>query len=234
MSNREGLLDKVRALLAKTTENGCTEEEHLAAFAKARAMIDAYEIDDAELALTKDEKAILRKEPKGTRDPHGIKSGLALAVAKFTDCRVWRTGQALTFCGLQSDANFATWLLDHLTAFVQGELTRYLIGDVSLDYSNRRRVINGFVSGCTSRISERLNALCQASTPVTSNARALVVVKGQAVAEKMREMGIHLGKPHRSARHVDAGAHDAGRAAGERASFGRPVEGKGAVLRLRG
>ena len=47
--NRDNLLGKVRALMAKTVENGCTEEEALSALAKARAMIDAYEIDEAEV-----------------------------------------------------------------------------------------------------------------------------------------------------------------------------------------
>jgi len=234
MSDREKMLDKVRALLAKTVENGCTEEEALAALAKARAMIDAYEISDQELALTKNEKAILRKEPKGSRDPHGIKSGLARAVAKFTDCRVWRDGEALTFCGLRPDTHFATWLLDHLTTFVQAELTTHLIGDVSLNASNRRAVINGFVIGCTGRITERLVALCESSAPVTSNARALVVVKTGAIADKMKEMGIHLGKTRRREQYYNPAAREAGRSAGDRASFGRPIAGAGAVLRIGG
>ena len=36
-TEREKLLDKIRALLSKTTESGCTEGEYLAALAKARA-----------------------------------------------------------------------------------------------------------------------------------------------------------------------------------------------------
>ena len=51
MADREGIIDKIKALLAKTTENGCTEEEELAALAKARAWIDAHEITDDELKL---------------------------------------------------------------------------------------------------------------------------------------------------------------------------------------
>ena len=73
---RESLLSKIRALLAKTMEAGCTEEEAMAALAKAQAMIAAYEVTDAELKLTKEEKAILRSEPPGTKDPHQIKWNL--------------------------------------------------------------------------------------------------------------------------------------------------------------
>ena len=126
MNDRTSLLDKIRALMSKTAENGCTEHEAFAALDKARALMDAYEITDAELQLTKAETAILRSEPPGSRDPHNIKRGMASAVARFCDCKVWRSNTGLVFCGLQSDAQFATWLLDNLTQFVQAEMVRHL------------------------------------------------------------------------------------------------------------
>ena len=88
-TNREGLLDKIRALLSKTTEAGCTEAEALAALTKAQAMIDAYEVSDDELALTKEEKAILKTVE--TRDPLFIRRGLMSGVQKFTNTRSWYT-----------------------------------------------------------------------------------------------------------------------------------------------
>jgi Protein of unknown function (DUF2786) len=72
-TQREGLLDKIRGLLAKTLENGCTESEAMAALDKAHAMMAAYDVSENELSLTKEEKAILRREPPGTKDPHRIK-----------------------------------------------------------------------------------------------------------------------------------------------------------------
>src|ERR1700680_460030 len=170
MSNRESILDKIRALMSKTAENGCTEHEALAALDKARAMMDAYEVTEADLALSKAESAILRKEPEGSKDPHSIKAYMASAVAQFCDCKVWRNGGGgLTFCGLNSDARFATWLLDNLTSFVQAELTKHLMGSIAPN-GDRPLIINGFVGGCTRRISERLRELCQQSAVVaTSN-----------------------------------------------------------------
>src|SRR6516165_3709511 len=107
--NREGVLDKIRALLSKTVERGCTEEEHLAALAKARALRDAYEVTDAELQLAKEESAVFRREPPGTKDPHRIKWWLISAVAQFTDTRAWRdNGGSIVFCGLPSDVRHAT------------------------------------------------------------------------------------------------------------------------------
>jgi hypothetical protein len=110
-NGREGLLDKIRALLAKTVENGCTEAEMLAALAKARAMRDAHAVTDGELQLAKAEAAILRNEPEDRNDPHKIKWHIALAVAEFCECKVWRNRDGgYTFCGMAADVQWASWL----------------------------------------------------------------------------------------------------------------------------
>jgi len=232
-AQRESLLDKIRALLAKTVENGCTESEALAALAKARAMMDAYAVGGDELSLTKEEKAILRREPPDSKDPYRIKQYLATSVAKFCECTVWRDrGGILVFCGLRADAQFATWLLDTLAAFVQNEIVSHLMGSVA-EGQHRRRVIASFALGCTERISRRLDELCeQSASSATSNAKALVVAKGAAVSAKLDELGITLCERRSSASIGDASSYEAGRAAGNRASFGRPVSGRNATLRL--
>jgi hypothetical protein len=234
-TEREGLLHKIRSLLAKTMESGCTESEAMAALVRARAMMDAYAVTESELALTKEEKAILRREPPGSKDPHRIKWLLLGSVAQFCSCKAWRTShvRTLTFCGLPSDAQFATWLLDTLTAFVQAELTNFLM-DADPSKGDRREAIRSFVVGCTERISDRLDELCaQSATVATSNAKALVVIKGQAVKAKMEELDIHLRSCSVSCGAGDDSSYRAGRAAGDRASFGRPVSGRNAALRLR-
>lgn len=223
-TERENLLDKIRALLAKTIENGCTEAEALAALAKAQAMMDAYDVTEADLALTKEEKAILRKEPAGMRDPHDVKSYLASAVAEFASCKVWRQREGgLVFCGLPSDTHMATWLLDMLAGFVLRELTNHLCHTI-VPPRERRPVINGFVSGCTRRINERLRELRAASqTQASGHGRALIVVKTDLIKATMRAHGITLRSRSRSARQYDAGSYAAGMTAGDRATFGRPV-----------
>jgi hypothetical protein len=234
-TQREGLLHKIRALLAKTMESGCTESEAMAALDRARAMMDAYAISESELNLTREEKAILRREPPGSKDPHRIKWRLLSSVARFCGCEAWRTTHVriITFCGLPADAQFATWLLDALTAFVQAELTNFLM-DADPSKQDRREAIRSFVVGCTDRISQRLDELCkQSATVATSNAKAFVVIKGQAVQAKMDELDIHLRSYSASCGSMDDSSYQAGKAAGDRASFGRPVSGRNATLRLK-
>lgn len=232
MINREKLLAKARALMAKTMENGCSEAEAMSALAKARGMIDAYEISDAELQLTKEEKAVFA-DSTSKLDKHGIRNGMAVAIARFTGCEVWRNAKGgLTFCGLRSDADFAHWLVESLAQCGQSELASYLASG-SATVGNRRLLINGFVAGFVSRVSARINAMAdesEAASRVKSNGTALVVVKENAVKDALASRGIKLRKGRRSSRRMDYGSYNAGRAAGERASFGRPIGGNASGL----
>jgi hypothetical protein len=243
--NRENLINKVRALLQKTMANGCSEAEALAALAKARAMIDAYEIDDNELTLTREEKAVLREDTE--HDPHAVKRFLLSAVADFAGVKCWlKSGRqgGHTFCGMASDIDLAQWLLAHLSQFVLVELFGYLHKQI-MPKGQRRRMINGFVLGCTGRISARLRELTaqsarndatRARDPRVADhaggSRALVLaeIKRDAIKATMAAAGIQL-RSRSSSRVSNADAHSAGRAAGDRATFGRPV-GSG-NLRLR-
>jgi hypothetical protein len=233
MTSRASLLDKIRALLAKTTANGCTEAEMMASLAKARAMRDAYAVTDKELELARDEAAVLRDEAPDKNDPHRIKWRLANSIAQFCDCKIWRKPPpgGFGFCGMAADADWAAWLLDHLTDFVSVELVKHLMTSLAPS-SERTRIIKGFVLGCTDRISERIIELCNRPAEQTDNGRALTVIKSKAITDKMKQCGIHLRTLRSRFTSFDDGALDAGRRVGDQASFGRPVSGAASALRL--
>jgi hypothetical protein len=120
MKSRETIIEQIKALLSKTAANGCTEAEELAAINKAAAMRDAYVITDEELALTKEEVAILYKDAPDLADPHGIRWRLTYGVSQFCDVQIFRSRRetGLKAIGMPSDVQFAMWLLDHLADFV--------------------------------------------------------------------------------------------------------------------
>jgi Protein of unknown function (DUF2786) len=236
---RSKILDKIRALFAKTVEAGCSEAEALSALAKARAMMDAYEVTEDDLALTKEEKAVLQAGDRGN-DLHGIQFALVNAICEFTDTQGWRSGRVrgddangyqFTFCGLKSDVDLAHYLLGALTPFVQDELVNHLAASLA-PRDMRRRTINDFVLGITSRISERMHEIVeQSKAQQTSNSRALVVVKSGIVKAAMKANDIRLRVCCGGDRvGGDPRAFAAGRAAGDRASFGRPVTGSTKAL----
>lgn len=237
--NRQKLLDKIKALLSKTVDNGCTEAEAMSALSMAQAMMDAHEITEDEVNETKQESAI-RAEMKDMRDPHHIRSHLVVRISEFTNTKTWRSEYRsqkfkYNFVGLQSDVDFAIWLTETLTMFVQRELKNYIWSNdyTALEPSMKRRVINGFVHGCCNRINQRLKELTeQGKVHKTDNGNALVVVKNELIERKMQELGLQLRYPRSRSTRIEPNAYGAGKAAGDRASFGRPV-GSGGQLRLR-
>jgi hypothetical protein len=234
MRDIEKIKEKIKALLSKTVANGCTEAEMMSALAMAQAMMDAHEITDADIREAKDEAAMQHTEAPETTDSHNIKWQLCHAVGKFCNVQLYRQrSKTLAAIGMKSDVDQAMWLLDTIADFVFEELYRHLIDDLSPP-GERRTVTRVFVEACCWRISDRLRELVsQTEAARTSNGRELVVVKGAAIKAYMKDHDIHLRMcSGGGGRNDNEGARAAGRAAGERASFGRPVSGAGGTLRL--
>jgi hypothetical protein len=233
--NRNAIVEKIKALLSKTTANGATEHEMLSALDKASAMMDAYDISDEEVRLTKDEAAMLHADPPDLKDQHKIKWRLTYSVRRFCNVEIYRTRHqtGLKCIGLPSDVQFAMWLLDTLADFVYDELYKHLIGCCAPN-GERRVIKRSFVEACCERISARLDVLAERSRVArTSNGKELVVVKDAAIKAYMKAHNIKLACSRSYApSNINALAQAAGRSAGDRASFGRPVSGAGAVLRL--
>jgi hypothetical protein len=235
MADRNAIIDKIKALLAKTTENGCTEAEMLSALDRASAMKDSYDISDEELQVAKDEAVMLHSDPPDLKDPHNIKWRLCYAVSQFCNVQIFRSRHqsGLKCIGMPSDVQFAMWLLDNLVDFVFGALYEHLIGCCAPP-SERRVVMRSFVEVCCNRISDRMLELVERSKKArTSNGRELVVIKDAAIKQFMKEHHIRLRTcSGYSPSTFDVAARAAGRAAGDRATFGRPVSGAAGVLRI--
>ena len=232
---RETIARLIRALLAKTTDRGCTEGEAMAASAKARDLMDRYQIDLGSVGL--EEEGVDTKGQTSVR-VRSLKIGdyLSLAVATYCDCLTWRSGAAkeIKFFGLRSDVEFAGWLLDALSNYVKRASQSYVSGRTT-DPRYRWSLQKEFVMGAIVRILERLKEAADArkvQQQGASDSWALGVVKGALVTREFGKLGLKL-RAHTS-RGVGVGngnAFQAGRAAGDGASFGRPVGG-GVVLRI--
>jgi len=161
---------------------------------------------------------------------------LAVNIRLFTGTKGWSSDNYKTthFVGLQSDIDFAVWLTETLTHFVQRELKNYIWSNhlTGLRPGEKRIVINGFIFGCCRRINDRLRELHEGAK-TSDNKNALVVIVSKLIDDKMNEMGMTDLKAGRSrTSRINEGAWKAGKAAGDRASFGRPVGGAAGVLRI--
>ena len=235
MPDRNAIIEKIKALLSKTKENGATEAEWLSALDKASAMMDAYDITDTDMQLTKDEAAIQHDDPPDLKDPYNIKWRLTYSVGKFCNVHLYRSRfqTGLKCIGMPSDVQFAMWLLNTLADFVFAELDGHLIGCCA-PKGERRTIIRSFVEACCDRISTRLDELVERSKAARpSNGRELIVIKDAAIKAYEKEHDLHFRTCSGYAPSTsNAAAAAAGRSAGDRASFGRPVSGAGATPRL--
>jgi Protein of unknown function (DUF2786) len=237
-TKREKVASIVEALLAKTTENGATEAEAMAAAAKARELMDRHQIDLGEVGMAREgvHKVSIKR---GHYKTLAVKDRLAHFVSEFCDTRVWLTKSSdqMHFFGLRSDAEFAGWLIGSLEAFIAHGALSFIASQPFMEARVRWEAEKAFVLGAIDRINQRLAELTRdrRATMAKGNGKSLVVVKGALVASEFEKLGLTLGKGGKlAAAAKDRGAYGAGRAAGDRASFGRPVNGGGKVAQIGG
>ena len=238
-TKREKAATIIQALLNKTTENGASEAEAMAAAEKARELMDRYQIEAGSAGLEK-EGAFKVTVKRGHYKTLAVKDRIAYAVAQFCDSKVWLTKSSdeMHFFGLKSDADFAGWLIVSLERFVASGALAYIASQPRMDARPRLEAEKAFVLGACVRISERLMTLTaerKKSRQGSGDGRSLVVVKDAIVTREFAKLGMKLRSGGRSkTRAVDGGAFNAGRAAGDRASFGKPVNGGGKVAQIGG
>lgn len=225
---RKALLAKIKAMLAMTVENGCTEAEALAAMTIARKWMAEHDLTDEDFTFGGEQ---VRAEKKRQEDRNRIRFFMLQAVAKFCNCEGWTDygRDDVVICGLESDTVFAHWLLDTLEYFVLRELAAFLARTRTRNSPSVRRIeSNGFVMGCAARIVQRLDEL----TPKAAIGRGLVVARNALIRRHMQELGIKLKPDNLGHQRVDNSAYDAGLRAGDGAQFNRPLNGGAAVKEI--
>ena len=163
-----------------------------------------------------------------------VQYSLMMAVAAFCEVKTWHQDGHVIFFGLRSDVEFATWLLKALEQFVWQQADAHALESGEASYLDKRN----FCLGCCDRINERLKTetMLRKIKPgiMKDNSKSLVVVKSAMVEQEFECLGICLASGSRS---LTSGGSErsghAGRAAGNRAGFGRPVNGGKPVKAIR-
>ncbi len=216
--SRKKMLEKVRAILSKTMDNGCTESEAMTALAKARELMATYDISDADISAVVQEKTTIFKT--ADIDPYEIKKNLCVNVGRFTNCKAFKDrDNIVNFAGKESDIVFATWLLDTLQRFVMRALRQYQADRAKKRLGNSNWTSVSFVIGCAQRINEKLKEL----TPINWAKTQELIVK---------ELNMSLTKSSGRGKEINQYAAQSGHKAGNSARFDRPV-GNGGTLRLK-
>ena len=231
VTSRKRTIERIKALLSKTTANGCSEAEALAAISKAHELMDAHDVHEADITFGGEQVVQAKGEYTKVNYIPGL---LAVQVAKYCNCKVWRNkrtnGQDIVFLGLESDTLLAQWMLNTLVDYVKRAAKGYIKGQECVEVRTRNLHRESFERGCINRINERLKELTQESSHATvangHGAQAsLVVVKGALVDKAFADLNMRLTKGRRTRHATNGDAFSAGREAGNGATFGRPVNG---------
>lgn len=183
MTKREKIAAQVRALRAKTVENGCTEAEAIAA-AEMLAKILARE------DMTLDE-AELRESPFARHtETHDNWVGerlwkIADGISVMVGVRYWveRPGEAPTvnFFGFDHEIDIARYLLEICRGAMEREQRRILRDPRLVTRARQRRAVTPFLDGMADRLRQRLIDL----KPKAPTGTGLVVVRDALIDAAM-------------------------------------------------
>ncbi len=224
------LVARIQALRAKTVEQGCTEQEALAAAEKVAELLDRYGLSVSELDLRQQVcEGIGVETGRRRRGPIDDCMG---SIAVFFDCRVWgETGPDGTiryvFFGLPGDVQASVYLHDLIVLAFAGETAAYQRGAfyLGLDSGRKRSATTSFQAGLARGIVEKLESLRRARDTQGSNGRDLVPVKQSIVEQELERLGLALRRGSATRRRVIKDAYEAGEEAGRKFEVRQGIEG---------
>jgi len=193
------LIGRIQALRAKTVEQGCTEQEALAAAEKVADLLDRYGLSLSELDLK--QQACEGMSVETGRRRVGPVDDCVPAVAAFFDCRAWGEKSATgtlryVFFGLPADVAAARYLYELVERAFETETARFRAGETyaALPTPVRRTATHSFGIGLARGIAAKLRTLREAREAALrgSSGRDLVVAKAGVVDAELAKLGLHF------------------------------------------
>jgi hypothetical protein len=221
MSDINKIKATLSSLLHKTTENGATEAEAMAAMDLANKLSEKYAISLEELTKV---NAKLDFDQRHTENPthriQPIDRGLAMALQEYTGTKCWVSQHegTTTFLGLPADVELALFLRELHRNTMNAECNIYInyIWDKQGGVSVARA---SFQYGYCARVAERLREYRRQSGPTGT---ALVVKKRELVEAEATRRGISLKRGRTGGQtRMNMDAYGYGQHSGSQASMGR-------------
>jgi hypothetical protein len=251
-SPRDKILQRIVKLRALAEDNGASEAEMNTALNMAANLMESYQVEEAEIALAEGEGRIVLEILTKTIDTSALngkqrhKIILCLsAIGAFTQTKCvyrQRSGEII-FTGHRPDIEMANYLTALVRSALDQEYESYRKRNVAVGYGAK----TAFTVAMSNRISTRLYDMAREAEKSRNDAKQEVVRKSlvnpetpsgtalviSEIAEmKRKEVEMAYAKAHPSVRTTsgfsygrNTSAHSAGRAAGDRVNFGRPVSG---------
>jgi hypothetical protein len=235
---------KIRALSAKTIENGCTEQEAIAAMEMCGKLLAQHNLEMSETDIREQgcKEDYLRVNSKNINNNIGM---LLSSIAMFVDAKPWiKNGhddkgfyKAYTLFGQEADIEMGSYLLFICTTAMLNDAHKY-VRSLGVQQGGARTPSNSFQHGFALRIYRRLKEIKDANkvAQVATTGTALILLKDQLVTEEWQKRQDELGLKQRQASkaQIDGHAYKAGTEAANKVNLQRPIENGGQADRVSG
>ncbi|MGY3582372.1 hypothetical protein ACVIGB_000704 [Bradyrhizobium sp. USDA 4341] len=191
-AKRQSIAARIRALLAKTVANGCTEDEAIAAAEKAAALLEQYNLSMDEIEMRASPFA--GAEQAHTDDDVGPRFyTVANAISALTGARNWISPPGVhpvvySFFGMTHEVEIAQYLLDICARAVRSECAARDGEWAFYRLSVRRTKRIAFRDGMADSLSKRIRAL----KPKTRTGTGLIVLHDALIDEEMIRRGLAI------------------------------------------
>ena len=234
---RTKIMQTIANLRARTEAAGATEAEAMVCAKKASEMMEAYEIEEADLLVAEGMGEItfdiVEKTTAGHRGNgsyqhransclHNIKVLCGVEIVIHGR----RRGRTVGFIGHNPDVEFAMFLYDTIKATMDSEYDRW---KKDQPQGVHRTAKGSFQMAMSNRVNARLRELSQGRVERRAHqSRALVLVdaKKAKVQSDFRARYPKLGRAGGFSFSRHATAYNAGQDAGNRIGLGRPIGGE--------
>jgi len=218
---------KILGLMAKTTDNGCSEHEAMAAAALVQKLLNQYQLSLSDIKLKEQANCVKGKYDYKVRK-HGALYWVISGIGYFTDTTCWydeRGGDdgliAYKYFGFEHDviiAEYITKLCDWAIIYDGEDYKRSAFYDAQPKGARRAKCLLDFRIGMANRLNKRLRDMKdEVNRQNATDGRSLVVVKGAIVKEEAIKAGLVFGRGGGQKQSiVYADAYHAGGAAGDK------------------
>lgn len=220
------VLEKVRKLLAKAEDPGCTPEEAAALNDKAAELIAKYGVDRALLAAARPDTDVVGDRVVSVLAPYALdKSGLLATVAGALRCRTVRrrerqAGYSIHLFGFDSDLERVELLFTSLLVQASYGLAAEPVPAWDSPAAFRRSWLFGFSRAVGQRLREAERRAASAPPPGSGGPSVALVLadRSEIVDRRVEEAYPNLGTA--APRRLIGTGLDGGYAAGRRADLG--------------
>ena len=193
--NQDKIKSKIKALLAKTEENGASKQEMEAALKKANALMLEHFISEHDLKDTKVIEQCIQKEVPLIQSGYFL-GGFYNELARLFDCEYFYTTKTITFFGFEQDTELCAYFYNFIISSCLREKNDFVKSE---DYKaltevfHGRTLVSSFIKGFISAVAEKMYQLYkERQSNIPESYGLMVIEKDQQVKQQFDSMDFSI------------------------------------------